>query len=94
MPLFVVMRAGHTLSDDLKDRIRHKLRTEVSPRHVPNDIIEIRDVPYTLSGKKMEVPVRKILLGHDPQKAANRGAMKNPEAIDLFIDFATRFEKP
>jgi acetoacetyl-CoA synthetase len=88
MPLFVVLREGVTLDDDLKQRLNHKLRTDVSPRHMPNDIIQIAQVPYTLSGKKMEVPIRKILLGMDPNHAANLGAMRNPEAIDFFIEYA------
>jgi acetoacetyl-CoA synthetase len=88
MPLFVVLREGVTLDDDLKQRVYHKLRTDVSPRHMPNDIIQIAQVPYTLSGKKMEVPIRKILLGMDPNHAANLGAMRNPQAIDFFIEYA------
>jgi acetoacetyl-CoA synthetase len=88
MPLFVVLRAGVELNDALKQRIKNKLRQDVSPRHVPNDIIQIKEVPYTLSGKKMEVPIRKILLGMEVEKAANRGAMRNPEAIDFFVKFA------
>ena len=55
---------------------------------MPDDIITITEVPYTLSGKKMEVPVRKILLGMDVEKSVNRGAMRNPESIDFFLDFA------
>lgn len=90
MPLFVVLRAGSTLDDDLRGRIRKKLREDVSPRHIPNEIITITEVPYTLSGKKMEVPVRKILLGIDIEKAANPGAMRNPEALDFFIEFAQK----
>lgn len=88
MPLFVVLREGATLDDDLKQQIRQKLRQDVSPRHVPDDIIAIEQVPYTLSGKKMEVPIRQILLGQDVEKAANLGAMRNPEAIQFFVDFA------
>lgn len=88
MPLFVVLHPGLSLNDDLKQRISHKLRTDVSPRHVPNDIIQIDQVPYTLSGKKMEVPIRKILLGMDAHRAANLGAMRNPEAIDFFNQYA------
>lgn len=61
---------------------------EVSPRHVPNEIFQITDVPYTLSGKKMEVPIRKILLGRDITKAINTGAMRNPDSIQYFVDFA------
>jgi acetoacetyl-CoA synthetase len=93
MPLFVVLRPGLSLDDDLKQRISHKLRTDVSPRHVPNDIIRIDQVPYTLSGKKMEVPIRKILLGMDAHRAANIGAMRNPEAIDFFNQYARQLNK-
>lgn len=93
LPLFVVLQPGESLTEDLKKRINQKLRQEVSPRHVPNDIFAIEEVPYTLSGKKMEVPVRKILLGMDPAKAANVGAMRNPKAIEFFIDFAKKLNK-
>ena len=89
MPLFVVLRETATLSDDLKQRIKQKLRAEVSPRHVPNEIFQIEEVPYTLSGKKMEVPIRKILLGRNIEKAINTGAMRNPDSINYFLDFAT-----
>jgi acetoacetyl-CoA synthetase len=88
MPLFVVLREGVQLDEGLKQRLKQKLRADVSPRHVPNDIFQIEEVPYTLSGKKMEVPIRKILLGMNVAKAANRGAMRNPQAIDYFIAFA------
>lgn len=88
MPLFVVLRETATLSDDLKQRIKQKLRAEVSPRHVPNEIFQIEEVPYTLSGKKMEVPIRKILLGRNIEKAINTGAMRNPDSINYFLDFA------
>ena len=88
MPLFVVLREDATLDDALQARIKGQLRAEVSPRHVPNAIIQVADVPYTLSGKKMEVPIRKILLGMDVDAAANRGAMRNPDAIEFFIEYA------
>lgn len=88
MPLFVVLREGAELTDVLKSQINQKLRTDISPRHVPNEIFKIEQIPYTLSGKKMEVPVRRILLGHDVETAVNRGAMRNPKAIDYFIQFA------
>jgi acetoacetyl-CoA synthetase len=90
MPLFVVLKEGISLTDDLKQRINQKLKTEVSPRHVPNEIFQIGEVPYTLSGKKMEVPIRKILLGRDVEKAANTGAMRNPQSLQYFVDFAKR----
>jgi acetoacetyl-CoA synthetase len=90
MPLFVVLKDGLLLSDELKQRINQKLKTEVSPRHVPNEIFQISEVPYTLSGKKMEVPIRKILLGRDVEKAANIGAMRNPQSLNYFVEFAKR----
>ena len=92
MPLFVVLTEGSVLNDDLKKRIGTALKTEYSPRHVPDDIIEVREIPYTISGKKLEAPVKKILLGVPIQKAANVGSMRNPSALDFFIDFAQRFE--
>lgn len=88
MPLFLVMRPGATLDDALRSRINARLRTEISPRHIPNKILEINEVPYTLSGKKMEVPIRRILLGQDPDKAANLGAMRNPGSMQFFMDYA------
>ena len=90
--LFVVLRLGTILDADLKAAINQKLRSEVSPRHVPNEILAITEVPYTLSGKKMEVPIRKILLGMDAKTAANPGAMRNPQALNFFVQFAERFK--
>ncbi|MCB0132250.1 MAG: hypothetical protein KDD78_15425, partial [Caldilineaceae bacterium] len=90
MPLFVVLREDATLTDDLVARIKSKVRRAISPRHVPDEIFAIQQVPYTLSGKKMEVPIRKILLGQDVDKAANVGAMRNPDALDYFVAFAQR----
>ena len=88
MPLFVVLREGLTLNEALKGEIRKVLREKYSPRHVPDEIHQIDAVPYTLTGKKMEVPVRKILLGMNPDKAASRDAMSNPRAIEYFVGFA------
>lgn len=88
MPLFVTMKKGSALTDQVKQKINKALREKYSPRHVPDRIYEIEAVPYTLTGKKMEVPVRKILLGVAPEKAASRDAMSNPQAIDYFIEFA------
>lgn len=93
MPLFLVLSEGATLTETLKQQITQKLRAEVSPRHVPNEMFVIDEVPYTLSGKKMEVPIRKILLGQDPAKAANRGAMRNPQTIDYFVALAKQLSQ-
>jgi len=88
MPLFVVMRESVVLNADLKQRIKQRLRQDISPRHVPDAIIPIEQVPYTLSGKKMEIPIRKILLGLDADQTANRGAMRNPGSLDFFLTLA------
>jgi acetoacetyl-CoA synthetase len=88
MPLFVKPAAGVVLDDALRDKIRAKLRTDYSPRHVPDQIYAVSDIPCTLTGKKMEIPVRKILLGFELEKAANPSAMANPQSLDWFIDFA------
>lgn len=88
LPLFVILREGLTLDEALKQRINQKLRQDISPRHVPDKIYQVAEIPYTLSGKKMEIPVRRILLGQDAAKAANAGAMRNPNAIQYFIKLA------
>ncbi|OYO26338.1 acetoacetate--CoA ligase [Janthinobacterium sp. PC23-8] len=87
MPLFVVLKAGATLNQALIERINTQLKHEASPRHVPDKIYAIDAVPYTLTGKKMEVPVRKLLMGLPLEKIASRDAMSNPAAIDYFIRF-------
>ncbi|HNP74033.1 MAG TPA: acetoacetate--CoA ligase [Kouleothrix sp.] len=90
MPLFVVLRAGASLDEGLRQRIRQALRQEVSPRHVPDEIVAIDEVPYTLSGKKLEVPIRRILLGHPVGVALSAGSLRNPAALDFFLRFADR----
>ncbi|GAA4221960.1 acetoacetate--CoA ligase [Streptosporangium album] len=82
--LYVTMAEGATLSDELIMGLRRALREGLSPRHVPNEIIVVPGIPRTLSGKKLEVPVRKILLGVPPEKAANLDAMANPEVLSHF----------
>ena len=88
MPMFVQMAEGQALTDDLKKEIARRLRTERSPRHVPDVIVEAPEIPTTLTGKKMEVPVRKLLLGLPMEEVASKDAMKNPGALDWFADFA------
>lgn len=88
MPLFVVLRPGLTLDAALKDRINQAIRKAVSARFVPNDIFQVADVPRTLSGKKLEVPVKKILLGQPAEKVSNPGTMANPGSLAWFVDFA------
>ena len=79
--LYVVLAAGHELDDELAGRIRAALRTELSPRHVPDEIHQVPGVPRTLSGKKLEVPVRKILLGTPVAQAADPDSLANPEVL-------------
>lgn len=88
MPLFVKLKDGHTLSDAVVDDIKKTLKTRYSPRHVPDAIYAVKAIPYTLTGKKLEVPVRKILAGVSPDKAASRDAMADPSALDPFIEMA------
>ncbi len=86
MPLFVKLK-DVSLSEELKARIKTALRTENSPRHVPDEIIEVKDIPYTISGKKMETPIKKILMGMPVEKSINIDSMKNPESVQFFIEF-------
>src|SRR5215211_675210 len=90
MPLFVVLREGEELTDELVAEIRRRVREDCSPRHVPNDIVSVSEVPRTLSGKVLELPVKRILEGDDPEKAASRDSLANPEALDFFVDYAGR----
>lgn len=87
MPLFVQLEAGHPWSADLDKLIRRTLREVCSPRHVPDEIIPVAEIPYTLSGKKMEAPVKKILMGVPKEKAANLDSMRNPGSLDFFVKF-------
>jgi acetoacetyl-CoA synthetase len=85
MPLFVVLREGGSLDDSLVSEIRRRLREDCSPRHVPDEIRQIDEVPRTLSGKVLEVPVKRILMGTPPETAASRESLANPEALDYFV---------
>ncbi|HEY2440684.1 MAG TPA: acetoacetate--CoA ligase [Solirubrobacteraceae bacterium] len=88
MPLFVVLRDGSTLTDDLIAEIRRRIREDCSPRHVPNEVRQISAVPRTLSGKVLEVPVKRILMGTPVDQAASRESLANPEALDFFEELA------
>lgn len=90
MPLFVVLRPGIELDDALKGRIRERLRTSLSPHHVPDEIYAIPEVPRTLSGKKLEVPVKKIFMGVPVEKAISVDAMSNPQVLPYFVEFDRR----
>ena len=90
MPLFVRLVDGLRLDDRIEDKIRDRLRREYTPRHVPDQIVQVPEIPVTLTGKKLEVPVRKILRGVPADEAANRNAMANPGSLDFFADYATK----
>jgi acetoacetyl-CoA synthetase len=90
MPLFVVLRDGATLDDELVARIRTRVREDCSPRHVPNEVHQIATVPRTLSGKALEVPVKRILMGTPPEQAASRDSLADPAALDYFVTLAFR----
>jgi acetoacetyl-CoA synthetase len=90
MPLFVVLKDGLTLDDGLKKKINTKIRNTLSPRHVPDEIYAIPDVPRTLNAKKLEVPVKKILSGVPLEKAVNVDSMANPDSINFFVELAQK----
>ena len=88
MPLFVKLAPGRTLDDETRATIVSRLRSEGSPRHVPDVIVETASIPYTLTGKKMEIPVRRILAGAKPDAVASPDAMMDPRALDFYVSFA------
>lgn len=89
MPLFVVLNDG-ALTDEIQKNIKQELKTQCSPRHVPSVIYAVPDIPYTLSGKKMEVPIKKAFMKMDVQKSMNRDAIRNPAAMDYFVALAKK----
>jgi acetoacetyl-CoA synthetase len=88
MPLFVVLREGAVLDDELRRTIARRIRERCSPRHVPDEVFEIAEVPRTLSGKALEVPVKRILMGTPAEQAASRDSLANPAALDWFVELA------
>jgi acetoacetyl-CoA synthetase len=88
MPLFVVLREGAELDDELKREIARRVRERCSPRHVPDEVFVIDAVPRTLSGKVLEVPVKRILMGTPAEQAASRDSLANPAALDYFTAMA------
>ena len=87
--LFVALAEGATLDDDLRRSLAGALRTELSPRHVPDEVHAVPGIPRTLSGKKLEIPVKRILTGTPPDVAASRGSLANPDTLDAFTRFTT-----
>ncbi|MBC7513687.1 MAG: AMP-binding protein, partial [Herminiimonas sp.] len=94
MPLFVVLRPGMQLDDALMGRIRDAIRGLLSARHVPDAILAVAEIPRTLTGKKMELPVKNLLLGMPLDKVANRDAMSNPASLDYFAAYAAARAQP
>ena len=90
MALFVVLKPGHVLDQALDDRLRKAIRVALSPRHVPNEILAVPSVPRTLTGKKLEVPIKKLLLGQPLEKVVTRDALANPASLDWYVQFAAK----
>ncbi len=90
MPLFVVLREGVALDDAVRARITDSIRTALSPRFVPDDVFQVVEIPRTLSGKKQELPIKKLLLGQPLEKVINREAMANPGCLDWYVSFAAQ----
>jgi acetoacetyl-CoA synthetase len=90
MPLFVVLAEGMALDENLETEVKRRIRDQCSPRHVPNAIYEIAEVPRTLSGKVLELPVKKILMGTPADQAASRDSLANPESLDYFTDLGAK----
>jgi len=94
MPLFVVLRDGTAVDDGLTARLKRRIRQDCSPRHVPNAILQIAEVPRTLSGKVLEVPVKRILMGEEPSRVASPDSLANPDALQAFADLAASQAQP
>ncbi|MGJ3702515.1 acetoacetate--CoA ligase [Variovorax sp. AFSI2.2] len=90
MPLFVVLRPGVALDDAMRAKINGAIKTSLSPRFLPNDIFQVDEIPRTLSGKKQELPIKKLLLGQPLEKVVNREAMANPASLAWYVEFAAR----
>ena len=90
MPLFVVLRPGTALDDALKAKLNNAIKVALSPRFIPNDIFQVAEIPRTLSGKKQELPIKKLMLGQPLEKVVNKDAMANPGCLDWYVDLAKR----
>ncbi|SDM05503.1 acetoacetyl-CoA synthetase [Oryzisolibacter propanilivorax] len=88
MPLFVVLRSGAVLDEPLRERVRGAIRAALSPRFVPDEIVQVAEVPRTLSGKKQELPIKKLLLGQPLAQVVNRDAMANPDCLGWYVAYA------
>jgi acetoacetyl-CoA synthetase len=92
MTLFVVLRGGAVLDEQLEAEIRHRIREDCSPRHVPDEVVAAPEIPRTLSGKILEVPVKRLLSGARPEAVASRDSLANPAALDWFARLAARVD--
>lgn len=90
MPLFVHLADGSALDDGLRDRIKQTIRDNLSPRHVPDEVIEVPGIPHTLTGKRIEVPVKRLLQGTELAKAVNPGSIDNLELLHFYEDLARK----
>jgi acetoacetyl-CoA synthetase len=88
MPLFIVLRAGVVLDEAMKNKLNHAIKTALSPRFVPSEIFAVPEIPRTLTGKKQELPIKKLLLGQPIDKVVNRDAMVNSACLDWYVAFA------
>jgi acetoacetyl-CoA synthetase len=90
MPLFVVLREGLALNDAIKASISQAIRTALSPRFVPDAILQVGEIPRTLTGKKLELPIKKLMLGQPASKVLNPETMANPGCLPWYEAFAQR----
>lgn len=90
MPLFVVFAPGLTLNAELQTRLNNAIKTALSPRFIPNDTFQVAEIPRTLSGKKQELPIKKLMLGQPLEKVVNKDAMANPGCLDWYVALAEK----
>ncbi|SET00085.1 acetoacetyl-CoA synthetase [Oceanobacillus limi] len=88
VPLFVIMKDGYVLTAEIKHAIKQQIKTQCSPRHVPTDIYHAPDLPKTLNGKKLEIPVKKLLMGKPLDQVVNKGSLSNEKSLEYFLHFA------
>jgi acetoacetyl-CoA synthetase len=91
--LFVVLKEGNSLDDELRCKLINQIRENLSPRFSPDEIYAVKDIPKTLNGKKMEVPIRKLLLGFEAEKVINSDSMGNPDSLNFFLELATKLNE-
>jgi len=88
MPLFVVLRSGTTLDAALQAKINNAIKIALSPRFIPNEMFQVAEIPRTLSGKKQELPIKKLMLGQPLEKVVNKDAMANPGCLAWYVTLA------